>query len=76
MDLPFALYEEFGGWNGEKIVDSFLAYAKTAFSLFGDRVSGGPNGPCPPPRNTLKILNTENAFSDMGPPPRSRSGPR
>ncbi|XP_034244905.1 myrosinase 1-like [Thrips palmi] len=38
VDLPFSLYEAFGGWNDERIVGYFLSFAVTAFRLFGDRV--------------------------------------
>lgn len=39
-DLPSALEAKFGGWLGRKedIVPAFGGYARTCFSLFGDRV--------------------------------------
>lgn len=37
-DTPLFLQESYGGWLSENIVDDFVAYAKTCFSEFGDRV--------------------------------------
>lgn len=37
-DTPLFLQEKYGGWLSEEIVDDFVAYAKTCFSEFGDRV--------------------------------------
>lgn len=38
FDMPMALQEN-GGWENRKTVDAYAGYAKTAFELFGDRVS-------------------------------------
>lgn len=38
FDLPNALQEKYGGWTDERIVDDFVAYAKTAFKEFGPYV--------------------------------------
>lgn len=32
------LQYEFGGWEGEEIIDAYLGYAKLCFEQFGDRV--------------------------------------
>lgn len=37
-DTPLFLQEKYGGWLSGEIVDDFVAYAKTCFSEFGDRV--------------------------------------
>ncbi|XP_034242065.1 myrosinase 1-like [Thrips palmi] len=37
-DAPQALLDEFDGWNNDKMVDAFVAYADFAFTHFGDRV--------------------------------------
>jgi beta-glucosidase len=37
-DLPQALHEEYSGWLDPRIQIDFLNYAKTCFSLYGDRV--------------------------------------
>lgn len=38
FDLPVELYEKYGGWESKHVVELFAKFAKTAFSLFGDRV--------------------------------------
>ncbi|WP_182199725.1 glycoside hydrolase family 1 protein [Paraliobacillus salinarum] len=37
FDMPFH-FQEIGGWENRKVVESFAHYAKTAFQLFGDKV--------------------------------------
>ena len=37
-DLPQGLEDDYDGWLGDQIVQDFVAYADTCFSLFGDRV--------------------------------------
>ena len=38
FDLPVELYDKYGGWESKHVVELFAKFAKTAFSLFGDRV--------------------------------------
>jgi len=38
-DLPQALVDAYGGWEGRQIVDDFVNYATTLFKYFGDRVA-------------------------------------
>jgi len=38
-DLPQALVDSYGGWEGHQIVDDFVNYATTLFKYFGDRVT-------------------------------------
>lgn len=38
FDMPMALQEK-GGWEARETVEAYEAYAKTAFELFGDKVS-------------------------------------
>src|SRR5699024_4914579 len=38
FDMPMAL-QEIGGWENRETVDAYAEYAKTAFELFGDKVS-------------------------------------
>ena len=37
FDMPMALQEK-GGWLNREIVDAYVAFAQTCFTLFGDRV--------------------------------------
>ncbi|HCM87402.1 MULTISPECIES: glycoside hydrolase family 1 protein [Enterococcus] len=37
FDMPLPLQEK-GGWTNRETVDAYVAYAKTCFELFGDRV--------------------------------------
>lgn len=38
FDLPVELYHKYGGWESSHVTDLYVAYAKKAFALFGDRV--------------------------------------
>lgn len=38
-DTPLLLQDKYGGWLSEDIVADFVAYAKTCYEAFGDRVS-------------------------------------
>ncbi|WP_281250352.1 glycoside hydrolase family 1 protein [Virgibacillus siamensis] len=38
FDMPMHLQEK-GGWENREVVDAFAFYARTAFELFGDRVT-------------------------------------
>lgn len=38
FDLPVELYHKYGGWESKHVVDLFVKFATTAFTLFGDRV--------------------------------------
>lgn len=38
FDMPAKLQEELGGWENKKTTELFVAFAKKAFELFGDRV--------------------------------------
>ena len=38
FDLPVELYDKYSGWESKHVVELFSKFAKTAFSLFGDRV--------------------------------------
>ncbi|KAJ0115415.1 hypothetical protein J7T55_012694 [Diaporthe amygdali] len=38
-DTPLFLQDKYGGWLSEDIVADFVAYAKTCYEAFGDRVS-------------------------------------
>ncbi len=38
FDLPVELLQKYGGWESKHVVDLYAKFAKTAFSLFGDRV--------------------------------------
>ncbi|HLS09612.1 glycoside hydrolase family 1 protein [Lentibacillus sp.] len=38
FDMPLVL-QEMGGWENRKVVEAFADYAKTCFSLFGDKVT-------------------------------------
>lgn len=38
FDLPVELYDKYKGWESKHVVELFVKFAKTAFSLFGDRV--------------------------------------
>ena len=37
-DMPYALEEQYHGWENRKIVDDYVNYATTLFRHFGDRV--------------------------------------
>ncbi|MFX0183181.1 MAG: GH1 family beta-glucosidase [Candidatus Hodarchaeota archaeon] len=37
-DLPLKLYNNHNGWQSEKVVEAFIAYASYVFKQFGDRV--------------------------------------
>ena len=39
FDLPQELLEQYGGWTSRHVVDLYVKYAETAFSLFGNDVS-------------------------------------
>lgn len=53
-DLPQSLQNEYGGWEGEKIVDDFVQYAKLCFESFGDRVK------------YWIVMNEPNIFTALG----------
>ncbi|CAI1017587.1 glycoside hydrolase family 1 protein [Serratia quinivorans] len=38
FDMPLCMQQQ-GGWESRAVVDAYARYAKTCFSLFGDRVS-------------------------------------
>lgn len=38
FDLPYELYQQYGGWTSKHVVDLFTIFAKRCFELFGDRV--------------------------------------
>ena len=38
FDLPYALYEKYGGWTSKHVVELFELFARRCFELFGDRV--------------------------------------
>lgn len=38
FDLPYALYQRYGGWNSRHVTTLFTRFAETAFRLYGDRV--------------------------------------
>lgn len=38
FDMPLCMQQQ-GGWESREVVDAYARYAKTCFSLFGDRVS-------------------------------------
>ena len=38
FDLPYELYEKYGGWTNKKVVELFADFAEKCFALFGDRV--------------------------------------
>ncbi|KAK8250754.1 glycoside hydrolase superfamily [Phyllosticta capitalensis] len=37
-DLPLTLYNTYGGWTNERIVEDFLEYAKIVFERYGNKV--------------------------------------
>ena len=39
FDLPEVLLEQYGGWESRHVVDLYVRFARTAFTLFGNRVS-------------------------------------
>lgn len=38
FDLPYELYEKYGGWESKHVSDLFALYAKKCFELFSDRI--------------------------------------
>ena len=38
FDLPYALYEKYGGWTNKQVAVLFADFAEKCFALFGDRV--------------------------------------
>lgn len=38
FDIPVELYHKYGGWESRYVVDLFVKFATTAFSLFADKV--------------------------------------
>lgn len=37
-ELPFQLYEKYGGWNSKHVVECYVKYAEAAFRLLGEKV--------------------------------------
>lgn len=53
-DLPQALVDAYGGWESPQVIDDFVAYAKTLFRLWGQKVK------------YWITLNEQNIFTSLG----------
>lgn len=53
-DLPQALQDEYGGWESRRIIQDFLAYARTCFDAFSAKVK------------YWIVLNEPNIFTQLG----------
>lgn len=53
-DLPQALVESYGGWESPRIIDDYVAYARTLFARFGKKV------------NYWITMNEQNIFTSLG----------
>lgn len=53
-DLPQALVEAYGGWEGRQIIDDYVNYATTLFKRYGDRVK------------YWITMNEQNIFTGLG----------
>ena len=53
-DLPQALVDAYGGWESPRVIDDFVAYAKTLFRLWGQKVK------------YWITLNEQNIFTSLG----------
>jgi len=53
-DLPQALQDEYGGWESRRIIDDFLAFARTCFDAFSPQVQ------------YWIVLNEPNIFTQLG----------
>ncbi len=53
-DLPQVLVDAYGGWESPQVIDDFVAYAKTLFRLWGEKVK------------YWITLNEQNIFTSLG----------